>query len=279
MRITVLVDHETDLPGVLTEWGASVFIECEGGPILFDTGTSGQFADNARTLGRSIADVRHAVLSHGHIDHGGGLDRFCAENAAAPIWSCVGANAEAFLRLGPLKKPVGLDAGALQRHADRLRTVETDTEIVPGVYLLTRLAGPHPTPSGNRLLWRRAGGGIVRDDFSHELMVAIEDADGLVLFSGCSHSGILNMVDAARERFAGRTIKALVGGFHFVGLPVLNLFGDGDEAVRAVAEGLRAAGIPRVLTTHCTGRAGYERLREVMGPAVTYVGAGASIDL
>lgn len=87
------------------------------------------------------------------------------------------------------------------------------------------------------------------------------------------------MVDAARAALPGRPIKALVGGFHFVGVPKVGLFGDSPAAIRAVAEGLAASGIARIITMHCTGRRGFERVRAVVGPGVEYLGVGASVDL
>jgi 7,8-dihydropterin-6-yl-methyl-4-(beta-D-ribofuranosyl)aminobenzene 5'-phosphate synthase len=108
-------------------------------------------------------------------------------------------------------------------------------------------------------------------------MLVLEDEDGLVLLTGCSHHGVLNMVETARRAFPGRPIKALVGGFHFVGIPVMGLFGDNAKAIREVAEQLRAAAIPRILTMHCTERSGYERLRQVIGPTVEYAGVRCSI--
>jgi 7,8-dihydropterin-6-yl-methyl-4-(beta-D-ribofuranosyl)aminobenzene 5'-phosphate synthase len=186
---------------------------------------------------------------------------------------------EAFLKIGPLKKPVGLDPAMLERCRDRFRFVDGDTEIAPGIHLLTRLRGTFAPPAGNRLLWRRTDHGLARDDFGHELMLVVDDPDGLALFTSCSHNGILNMIAAAQARFPGRPIKALVGGFHFVGLPIANLFGDDGAAIRAIAEGLRESGIARILTTHCTGKAGYERLREVLGSAIEYAGAGATYEV
>ncbi len=74
LTLTVLVDNTTltdhDFCG---EAGLSFFIETAGKKILFDTGLSGLFLTNAEKMGISLRDLDFLILSHGHIDHTGGL--------------------------------------------------------------------------------------------------------------------------------------------------------------------------------------------------------------
>lgn len=165
LRITALVDHEPGCrggcPGASPEWGASLYIQDRDRTVLFDTGTSGLFADNARVLGLSLDGVAAAVLSHAHLDHGGGLTRFLAENASAPVVARGDLDADLWLDLSLVRKRVGLDPELVRRHGGRFRLVDRNTEILPGVHIVTDVPAGYPTPRGNRLLFRRDGARLV----------------------------------------------------------------------------------------------------------------------
>jgi 7,8-dihydropterin-6-yl-methyl-4-(beta-D-ribofuranosyl)aminobenzene 5'-phosphate synthase len=279
VRITVLCDHIAAVPKLKTEWGASIHIGWHNLAILFDMGASGAFADNAAALGLSLDRVEFAVLSHAHRDHGGGLARFVTENSSAPVWAHRTIAADLRLNLAVVKKRVGLDPQVIARCHDRFHFVDHDAEIVPGVHIVSRIPHTLALPRGNRLLLRREGEHLIHDDFRHELVLVIHDVDGMVVLTGCGHHGVLNIIGAVRQVFPDRPIKALVGGFHFVGIPIFGLWGDGPSAIRNVAERLKEAGIPHILTMHCTGGRGYSILREALGSTVSYLGAGAAIDV
>ena len=86
MKITTLMENTASAECYTAEHGLSIFIETKNHVILFDSGASGAFADNAEKLGVDLGKVEMAVLSHGHYDHGGGLLRFMEKNKTAPIY-------------------------------------------------------------------------------------------------------------------------------------------------------------------------------------------------
>lgn len=280
MRLTVLVDHESVDSRVRPEWGTSILIESGETRALFDMGSTGLFADNARELGIDVSAIDLAVLSHSHVDHGGGLARFLAENPVAPVWLSSLASSELYLKLGPIKKPVGLDGDVLDANPDRLRYVSADTVIAPGFHLLAELPNVYAPPRGNRVLYRREEGHLRPDRFDHELALVVEEEDGMVLLTGCSHHGVLNMIEAVRSSLPGKLLKAVVGGFHCVGLPIAGgILGDTDEAIEDVALKLRSAEIPRIVTMHCTHQRGYKVMSATLGQRIEYVGAGSVVEL
>ena len=76
MKLWVLMENTACREDLAKEHGLSLYLQTGERHILFDAGQSGAFADNARAMGVDLEQVDTAVLSHGHYDHGGGLNRF-----------------------------------------------------------------------------------------------------------------------------------------------------------------------------------------------------------
>lgn len=282
MRVDVLVENSLLEGGrdLHAEFGLSLHIEHEGRKTLFDTGTSGVFADNAEAMGITIADVDVAVLSHHHFDHGGGLQRFFELNQRATVYlrESAGKN-QTFRALGLIRRPIGLDPDVIRENRDRLRFVKEKTEIAPGVFVLTRIANDHPRPRGNKYLFIERDGALVPDTMDHELMMVISEEDGMAVFTGCSHSGVLNMISTAVSEFPGVKIKAVLGGFHLVGLPFLKTMAGSRSEVEEIGRQILAQVKGTVYTGHCTGEKAYGILSGVMGETLQKMPTGATIEV
>ena len=184
-----------------------------------------------------------------------------------------------FRFLGPIRMHVGLDSAVLQRHAHRIEVVEGMTEISPGVHVLARIEGPHAAPKGNRRLSVGRGRAARQDTFEHELMLVIRGQEGLVVFTGCSHRGILNMIHTAREQFGGAPIRAVFGGFHLIGLPILNTMAGTRREVEEIGRALQEFDIGRLYTGHCTGPKAYRVLKGVLGERLQLFPTGSSVEV
>jgi 7,8-dihydropterin-6-yl-methyl-4-(beta-D-ribofuranosyl)aminobenzene 5'-phosphate synthase len=282
MRVTTLIENEriAGRDDLVAEFGLCLHIEAAGARILFDTGSSGVFADNAKKLGVDLSEVDVAVLSHHHFDHGGGLERFLEVNPTAPIYLRESQCTERqFRALAVLRRPIGIDCSLLDRFPDRFRTVADETEIAPGVHVLTDIPEHHPRPAGNRHLFAEHDGVMKPDPFDHELVLAIQDDDGLVVFTGCSHSGILNMIDGVVRRFPGVPVRAVFGGFHLFGLPFLNTMAASRDQVRAMASHILDIPVGQVYTGHCTGAKAFRVLGEVMGDRLRPFPTGTVVEV
>ena len=268
MRISVLVENDPawEPEGLAPEHGLSLHIDTGDHRILFDTGATGVFADNAAKMGIDIGAVDLAVLSHHHFDHGGGLARFLADNRRAPIYlrDCDDRN-QTFRAFGVLKKRIGIDTDLLESHGDRFKSVDRETEIAPGISLLTDLAGRHPVPKGNAYLWVERNGHLMRDDFAHELAMVLRGPSGLVVVTGCSHSGIRNMVEAAAAAFPDEPVKEVIGGFHLIGNPLFNNMAGRPQEVEDLGRDLLSCRDATFHTGHCTGAKAFKLLKGVMG--------------
>ncbi|HOB39176.1 MAG TPA: MBL fold metallo-hydrolase [Methanomassiliicoccaceae archaeon] len=279
MLLTVLVENSPGHDGrLLHEHGLSMYIEANGTRVLFDLGQSSRFAHNAEVLGVDLSTVDMAIISHGHYDHGGGLSRFLELNHAAPVYMRHGADGS-FHAIGPLEtRYIGLDPWTLKAHSERIIWLDDTTEVAPGIHLLTRIPGSEERPAGNRGLMVKRGRGLVRDDFCHELFCVVVEEDGMTVITGCGHSGIANMVLAAREGSPGRELKAVVGGFHLSGGAPGEPAAD-VKGVDALIRSLAGHGCPKVVTGHCTGKEAISILRNRLGERSVALCTGMRIAL
>ena len=280
MKITALIEDTTKNSNLYSEKGLSLHIEREEDNILFDTGVTGNFIKNASKLNVDLRKVDVTVISHGHFDHGGGLGRFFEINKTSPVYLHSHSNEGHYFKgFTFINRNIGMDKTLFSDYADRINTINKFTEISRDVYLIDDIKTEYPIPKGSRYLYKKEGSELVHDDFQHEQLMVIKDDDGLVIFSGCSHHGVLNMVEAAMEQFPNTKIKGLFGGFHFIGLPFFNHMAESKKSVAAIGKKLLEYPIEKVYTGHCTGRKAYPILKEFMGNRVEYFATGCSVEL
>jgi len=269
MKCTVLTDNIAH--GVcLGEWGLSIGIEAGGRRILLDAGASGLFAENADRLGFSLDTVDAAVLSHAHFDHSDGFDTFFARNSTAKLYLRKACAENCFSGRGGLHY-IGIRRGFLAEHRDRLVFADGDTELFPGIMLI-----PHKRPevaeSGIRaMMYTGSEDALVPETFAHEQSLVVETAAGLVIFNSCSHGGADTIIREVAETFPDKHICAMVGGFH--------LFESDEKTVLAFAERVKATGISRLITGHCTGDEAFALLQSVLGDRVTQTVAGYTFEI
>src|SRR5690554_7802310 len=79
IKFNVLIEDKLGLENLVNEHGLSLLINLGSKKILFDTGLSGAFIDNACRLGNSLKDIDYVILSHSHLDHTGGFKRYIDE--------------------------------------------------------------------------------------------------------------------------------------------------------------------------------------------------------
>ncbi|MBC7101178.1 MBL fold metallo-hydrolase [Methanothermobacter tenebrarum] len=243
MKITCLI--EDNGPGQFkVEHGLSLHIDQFN--LLFDMGQSHSFIENAQELGISISKVQCAIISHGHYDHGGGLAHFLEENNSANIYIGNGAFSKRYADDNGSWRYIGLD----RRLSDnpRIKSLKGDTTLFIGCDILVDIRDFFSPPIGNRKLYRISEDGVVKDDFRDEIVLIMESEDGLIVLTGCSHRGILNIIETIKRKY-GKPIKALIGGFHIEAKEALNLL----EPFKNIKE---------IYTGHCTSKEAYNILKE-----------------
>ncbi len=247
MKLTLLVDNHTYIDRYyLGEPAACYLIEDGAHVILFDTGYSDIFIENAERMEIDLSRVTDVVLSHGHNDHTGGLPAFFSR-FSQPVRLIAHPNA-----FSP-KRAEGLDVGSplaleqLPRRAEvrlwtKPRAVSEHVVFlggIPRVYEFEADRAVGETTSACGCCWEP-------DELTDDTSLALVLEDGVFVVTGCAHAGVCNTVAWAKEQTAKSRVPGVLGGFH--------LFETGT-ALDQTIDTLRMLGVERVYPGHCTSLA------------------------
>ncbi len=298
MEIVTLIENTSRDSCLFAGHGLSLYIEARGHCLLFDMGPSEAFLHNAAYLKVDITQVDTAVVSHAHYDHGGGLAPFLAANCTAPVYMKAGADGDYYANIGAKLPPwllgaihplvrsslrfsryIGLDKTVIQRFASRINFVAEHTFVDENISIVTELNSGLPRPEGNRFLLEKSGKKLVPDPFAHELILVVQEPDGLVVFTGCGHNGVLNMLASVRRIFTDQPIKAVVGGFHLFRQPGRPGIAGKRADIEGIGKALLRSGVHVVYTGHCTGDKAYGILKGVMGEKLGRLYTGSRITI
>ena len=281
MILTSLIDNTrlNNRKDLAIERGLSIHVNTMGKSILFDAGSSEAFCDNATLLNVDINNIDAAVISHRHHDHCNGVTHFLDRNSKAPVYFRECAETNYLFKTFGFKSNVGINKQLLVKGASRLIFVNQMTEILPNIFIITDLSNKYAKPKGNKYLFTESDGCCKPDSFDHELLLVVKENDGLIVFTGCAHRGVLNMIDTAISHFPHKKIKAVVGGFHLVGLPLFNSIGGTKKQIEEIGESILNYPIDKLYTGHCTGMKAYHILKGVLGDRLEYFPTGRSISI
>ena len=235
MKITILTENCAG-GHFLAEHGLSYLIEIDDEKILFDTGHSDVFLKNARQLGIDIEkEVKTIVLTHGHWDHGDGLKYLQNKRLIA--------HPGAFIRRFRKSdfSPVGLSLTKKEIET-RFELTETkvSVQVTDHLYFLGEIPRQNDFEAQSTSFVDDLGNGdFIPDDSALAAVVNKR----LVVVTGCSHSGICNIVEHAKKVTGISDIKAVLGGFHLKAQ---------NEQTRQTIDYFKENEIEQVYPSHCT---------------------------
>ena len=101
------------------------------------------------------------------------------------------------------------------------------------------------------------------------LVVNVRDR-GLVVVSGCSHAGAINVLRHAQRLTGESRVTGFIGGLHLTG----GLF---ESRIEPTVEALRAAGVGRVVPAHCSGWKAVHAIARAMPEAFVQAAVGTTV--
>lgn len=260
MRIVTLVDNRPGNNKELScEHGLSFWIEHQGTQIIFDGGASRSAAENAFHLGIDLSTADYVMCSHNHWDHGIGIAELIRSGVVKRL--IVGSG---FMR----KKQILLDNGELQ-NADSGITKEdirkNEIELQESNGCLEFSSGcfavsgfPRVTPfekiqSHFVVCSEKDTNDYEKDTFEDEQCLVLDEGDRVVMIVGCSHPGIINMVQSVLERFQ-KPIHAVIGGTH--------LMEASEGRIYKTLARLKQMRVEQIGFCHCSGERAVQIIKE-----------------
>ncbi len=230
ITLTIIFDNYPFRNDLQTLWGFSCYIETPQKTILFDTGSNGRvLLDNIQKLDLNIQKIDTLFLTHHHWDHIGGFDSVIELNADIDI-----------IAPSSLSKLLIKDLRSMVKNVTVID--KNGSAIGDGIYTT----------------------GVMGEDVAEQAMI-IDSDEGLVIITGCAHSGVVEIAKRAQELLK-KKIALLVGGFHLM---------RSDEAeIDHVINELQTMKIDYLCPTHCTGDRAIEKFHQTFGERYLPGGVG-----
>lgn len=253
LRIDILVENSTFKKNFYAEHGLSILINAETEDdkkylLLFDTGASGKpLINNLNIISKDITNLDGIILSHGHYDHTGGLiEVFKLLDKKIPIFLHPDALNSKYSKENGNFRSIGipLKRSELAEFAD-IKISKSPQFIHPSIFTTGQIERVTSFEKVPPKFHQKINDSLIHDDILDDQSLIIQLRKGIVILSGCGHSGMINIIKKAIKMTKTKRINLLIGGFH--------LLQASEKEIDSTLNGLRQFKIDLISPIHCTG--------------------------
>ena len=251
IRITTIAENSVSGPGIIGQWGFSVYIEAGLNTLLLDTGASGATLRNVDRLGIDLKKIEAIVLSHGHYDHTGGLKSVLERIGRSDVR--IISHPEALGRKYSYKKKTDTYRYVgIPYQPDLLESLGARVELNMEPTWLTEdiaVSGEEPMTTDFELvaetMFLKKDEHFVPDPMADDQSIYIRTDLGLIVILGCAHRGMINIICHARKLMEIEEVYMVIGGTH--------LGPASQEKVDKTVRALQELDVTWLGVSHCTG--------------------------
>jgi len=243
MKLKVLVDNNTYIDQYyFGEPAVSYYIEDENIRFLFDVGYSDIFLRNSHELGVDLENISAIVISHGHNDHTMGLKYYFEQTHKSNI--SIIAHPDAFKEkvIGNLKICSPILHEELIKKCNLIISKEP-AKISKHITFLGEIPQINDFET-RKPIGKQIVGGVSTDDYvMDDTALAYKNENGIYIITGCSHSGICNIIEYAKQVCEDNRVLGIIGGFHLFEV---------TEQVNRTINYLKQNNLKELYPCHCT---------------------------
>ncbi|MBP1888647.1 7,8-dihydropterin-6-yl-methyl-4-(beta-D-ribofuranosyl)aminobenzene 5'-phosphate synthase [Clostridium moniliforme] len=254
MKITTVIENnKKENSNLKNEHGLCYFIEEGDLKILFDTGQTKKALSNFNKLNLPLEKIDYIILSHAHYDHAGGFKYFINSIENKPM-VIIGANffnrSNKYHLKNGYEKYIGInfDEKFLKENKVDYKEIYNIFKIGNHMYAISNLQSFKEEEINLKdyydILYRKDNGIPKKDNFKEEIVLVIEKEEGIVLITGCAHTGIINSISKV-QKIIGKKVIEVIGGIH--------LSKNSLEENMKVSEELKKLNIKKFSLCHCSG--------------------------
>jgi len=243
MKLKVLVDNNTYIDQYyLGEPAVSYYIEDEDVHILLDVGYSNLFIMNSYALGVDLEKINAIVISHGHNDHTGGLKYYFEQNYKNRI--SIYAHPDAFKEkiANSLQICSPILTEELKDKCDLILS-KKPKKISKNITFLGEIPQLNNFEKRRPIGKQKVDKTFVDDYIMDDTALVYQNENGIYIITGCSHSGICNIVEYAKKVCKDSRVLGIIGGFH--------LFEVSEQVIKTI-DYLKQNNIKQLYPCHCT---------------------------